>query len=404
MIDKYNKTSENYDNTFYAEDCASQQSVEHDKNLISFRDGFLTVDNGIAMYYSAQDTTGVIETELPFAPVKAFDCDGEAVILGEDAQLAIYENRQWVIGQKPDIDDIEGFTKFEDSYIVVSQNYVAISSDLSTWEFISTGFDSPAVGIASTDSYIVAVSENGVMLRSEDCIEWTPFYHNAYYDVNFTFYDIISVESTFYALAIDDDQMPILTSARSGLVWNQRTAEIYNDDGNGVPDVRQYNINDAVWDGSQFMLVGDDGIVIALPSCSKCNALSVIGTENWVKGLCEGGIMALLADDGTVEIISTDAVRQTAISVEETKTQMEQGTPLIDVRTIEEYAEGHIQGSINIPLADLETELQTLYSDKNQTIIFYCGTGMRSQKAVDAAQEIGYEDVYNMGAMDNWYD
>lgn len=381
-----------------------QPDIVYKKNLVSFRDGFLAVDNGVATYYSAVDAQGTEETEVPFAPLQAFGCEGNAVILGAEGALAIYENRQWTTGQQPDIEGIVAWTQFNNLYVAISQDFVATSADLITWEITPTGFDAPAIGVAATESYVVAGSENGVFLRSENGVDWTPFYYNAYYGEAFTFQKLICAESTFYALAVDTDQMPILTSARSGLVWSQRTAEIYNDDGTGIPDVREYQINDVIWDGSQFMLIGNEGAVIALPSCSKCNSMSTIDTKNWSAGLCEGGIMALLAEDGTVEIISTDAVRQTAISVEETKNQMDKGTPLIDVRTAEEYAEGHIEGSVNIPLADLEEQLRLQYTDYSQTLIFYCGTGMRAQKGLDAAQEIGYQDVYNMGAMEDWYD
>ena len=78
------------------------------------------------------------------------------------------------------------------------------------------------------------------------------------------------------------------------------------------------------------------------------------------------------------------------------KALMEEGAMIIDVRSPGEYAGGHIEGSVNIPLDRLENNLGKL-KDKQQHIITCCASGMRSGSAKSLLKSKGYENVYNGG-------
>jgi len=71
------------------------------------------------------------------------------------------------------------------------------------------------------------------------------------------------------------------------------------------------------------------------------------------------------------------------------------GATLVDVRTREEYAGGHIPGSINIPLNNLESNLSKI--PKNKAVITCCASGMRSGSAKSLLASKGYKEVYNGG-------
>lgn len=73
---------------------------------------------------------------------------------------------------------------------------------------------------------------------------------------------------------------------------------------------------------------------------------------------------------------------------------LEGGATLIDVRTKEEYLAGHIPGSVNIPLQQLESRLSAI--PKNKAVITCCASGMRSGSAKSMLQAKGYE-VHNGG-------
>ncbi|MFC1938238.1 rhodanese-like domain-containing protein [Chloroflexota bacterium] len=69
---------------------------------------------------------------------------------------------------------------------------------------------------------------------------------------------------------------------------------------------------------------------------------------------------------------------------------------IIDVRTPEEFAEGHVEDAIIIDFysESFRRELDTL--DKNKTYLIYCQSGNRSGKALKIMVELGFKEVYNM--------
>jgi rhodanese-related sulfurtransferase len=75
------------------------------------------------------------------------------------------------------------------------------------------------------------------------------------------------------------------------------------------------------------------------------------------------------------------------------------GATLLDVRTVAEFADGHIQGATNIPIAELEG--RTAEIPANRPVVVYCKSGRRSERAAKLLKEQGYE-VHDMGAMSSW--
>jgi rhodanese-related sulfurtransferase len=74
---------------------------------------------------------------------------------------------------------------------------------------------------------------------------------------------------------------------------------------------------------------------------------------------------------------------------------------MLDVRTPEEYAEGHIPGVVLIPLAELPNRLAEVPKDK--TLVVTCRSGNRSAQAAQLLRQQGYGDVHNMlGGIGAW--
>ncbi len=71
---------------------------------------------------------------------------------------------------------------------------------------------------------------------------------------------------------------------------------------------------------------------------------------------------------------------------------------LLDVRNENEYAAGHIPGSINIPLSQIPMAEDTLL-DKDQPLFVYCLSGGRSRRAVMALESMGYTKAVNLGGI-----
>lgn len=69
---------------------------------------------------------------------------------------------------------------------------------------------------------------------------------------------------------------------------------------------------------------------------------------------------------------------------------------LLDVRTPEEYSQGHLQNSLNINWFDASFAQQLEVIDKDETIYVYCKVGGRSAKAQQKLQSLGYKNVVNL--------
>ena len=82
---------------------------------------------------------------------------------------------------------------------------------------------------------------------------------------------------------------------------------------------------------------------------------------------------------------------------------VEKGYTIIDVRTPEEYAEGHIQGALNINVKSetFVTEIENL--SKSDTLLVYCRSGRRSLYAAQVMVSIGFQKIYDLeGGFLNW--
>lgn len=69
---------------------------------------------------------------------------------------------------------------------------------------------------------------------------------------------------------------------------------------------------------------------------------------------------------------------------------------LIDVRSGQEYEEGHLDGALNIPLYNIEKDIEKNIENKENIIILYCSSGSRSKKAKEILERLGYSEVYNL--------
>lgn len=71
---------------------------------------------------------------------------------------------------------------------------------------------------------------------------------------------------------------------------------------------------------------------------------------------------------------------------------------LLDVRTTQEYQEGHIPGSENIPLNSID-KVRSVAENKSTPLFVYCRSGARSRRAVGLLQHMGYMHVKNLGGI-----
>ena len=74
------------------------------------------------------------------------------------------------------------------------------------------------------------------------------------------------------------------------------------------------------------------------------------------------------------------------------------GAVLLDVRSPQEYREGHIPGSQNVPLQQID-KVEEVTENKDTVLYVYCHSGARSRQAVSLLKHMGYTNVHNIGGI-----
>lgn len=75
---------------------------------------------------------------------------------------------------------------------------------------------------------------------------------------------------------------------------------------------------------------------------------------------------------------------------------------ILDVRTEEEFNEGHIPAAINIEDSILKDETDSKLSDKDATILVYCRSGRRSEASAKELIDLGYTNIIDIGGIIDW--
>jgi rhodanese-related sulfurtransferase len=79
---------------------------------------------------------------------------------------------------------------------------------------------------------------------------------------------------------------------------------------------------------------------------------------------------------------------------------MQRGARVIDVRSPEEYASGHLSKAINIPLDQLESRIGQVVTNKEQPLLLHCASGIRSGHGKRILNQLGYTEALNVGSYD----
>ena len=123
--------------------------------------------------------------------------------------------------------------------------------------------------------------------------------------------------------------------------------------------------------------------------------------NNKCKALLLSAVIALLSGCGETAEPEYSYQR---ISMQEACGIMEResGYIILDVRTAEEYAAGHIPNAVNLPNEEIGAAPPELLPDKEQTILVYCRSGNRSKQAAEKLCAMGFSDVREFGGIIDW--
>jgi len=101
---------------------------------------------------------------------------------------------------------------------------------------------------------------------------------------------------------------------------------------------------------------------------------------------------------GFLNLVNDAKKRVKEISIAEARTRLAANPKivLLDVREDNEWQAGHAAEAVHLGKGILERDLEKLFPDPKTEIIMYCGGGFRSALSCDAAQKMGYNNVYSL--------
>ena len=279
---------------------------------------------------------------------------------------------------------------------------------LGNFDYMNLMYSDPNISTASSpeNTVILNASNNSVELSvSGDTItvtkdgKSTQLNYNEEYQKNVDFKKLAVWNNMFTALVQDREtgKTDIIASPL-GSVWNEITPSDFAESDIDLKGNENFVINDFIVIDDQLYLGCNDGILITMTSCSKCYTLKKAADFN-IESIEYDNEKIFISNNNDKKEIDLSSARQKNIKADEALKLSEKGAVLADVRSKEEFSANNFSGSINVPIDEFETWLQT--QSKDETIIVYCSSGARSAKAVEIAEKLGYTKIYDLSSIDN---
>lgn len=98
---------------------------------------------------------------------------------------------------------------------------------------------------------------------------------------------------------------------------------------------------------------------------------------------------------------SDDKIQIQSINCNEVNDMITEGAFLIDVRSSLEYDKDSLNGALNIPITEIEHNIENYVKDKNANIIVFCQSGSRSKEATKILKKLGYKNIFDLGSINN---
>lgn len=127
------------------------------------------------------------------------------------------------------------------------------------------------------------------------------------------------------------------------------------------------------------------------------------------KIMIAAAVLAILAlaltgcSKSTEEESVNEKIQYVKISPKDAKEIMDNEESIVlDVRTKDEYDQGHIEGAVLLPVDEISSKAEEVLMDKKAKILVYCRSGNRSATAAKTLIKMGYENVLDFGGIIDW--
>lgn len=139
-------------------------------------------------------------------------------------------------------------------------------------------------------------------------------------------------------------------------------------------------------------------LLLAIIVLLMCSLVSCVNTNPNVESSTENGI---INNDPSEDNMKNEIIYSNMDDILSIMNSNDEYI-IVDVRTFEEYCEGHIPGAINIPNENIVDKQPELLPDKDALILIYCRSGNRSKQAAQKLLDMGYTNLVEFGGIIDW--
>ncbi len=304
--------------------------------------------------------------------------------------------------------DLNAVAFYRDAVFAAGEGGIIYRQNPGGWEPIQMDSENEIISLVATNYCVAAITAQTDVYIAADGMNWTQYNFNEFYDglyPRYVFSKAVSAGGTVFVLGHHEENpnTPLIMFTELGDVWMSK--ELTEVNGEPLNPEQDMQVNDICFSIDQIVGVMNGGRILNITDCVVCNEEKDLDVDNdlWAAAAGQEGVL-VCGEDFYCRVLDSRLIRQDKIGAEQARADMEQrGAVLIDVREADELAaDGYIPGSIHVPLAEVAERLPELVPDYYTEIIFYCASGMRSQKATEQAAEMGYYSVYNLGGLSDW--
>jgi hypothetical protein len=272
-------------------------------DIVFFKDRFITVgtDGRIDCIYKSGERIPVDNSSI-YKLNCAFSY-GEILIAAGDHGTILYssDGKSFYRTESGTDKNLNGIT-FKNGLIIAGADNGTIltSKNGISWNIVPTKIKGNIVSLTANNSFFIGISDSGEIIKSFDGIIWEIQDYNkeyAGYNKYSKFKKILATQNSIIIIGTHDDGSPSILFSSLGNVWTEREP-IYQDD-QGIVQCLTRKPNGITYDTErdQFILACDNGELLTLPPCSKCNKHAKIS---------ETDFNALIYSDDCLLIVGND--------------------------------------------------------------------------------------------------
>lgn len=203
--------------------------------------------------------------------------------------------------------NINSITSFKGHLVASADDgTILVMESGNSWTQIQFQLKGDIVSISSGSSLCIGVTNKGEMIKTSDAINWDIFDYNeeyAGYNKPCSFKEVLITLNRIAIIGQHEDGSPVVLFSSLGNVWTERSVNYIDE--HGMMQVVTNQPNDICYDaaGDQFFLVCNNGEVLILPSCTKCNKSFIVNEYNLNGIICLENTIMIVGDDYFVNVV-----------------------------------------------------------------------------------------------------